>query len=62
MLLLDRTEKRDGLSIYWIIDDTTDKRVCGVCFEDGILNIHNQGIAESMIFAMNMLEAGGGDE
>lgn len=53
--ILDTTEKRDGLSIYWFVDSGTGKRVYGVCFENGFFNIHNQGIAESMSLANEVL-------
>ena len=50
---LQTSEKRpDGLSVYWLADDKTGERVCGVAFEDGRLNIHNQGIVESLVFAL----------
>jgi hypothetical protein len=52
-MLLQTSEKRpDGLSIYWLADKQTGERVCGVCFEDGRLNIANQGIAEALVFAL----------
>lgn len=54
-IILDTTEKRDGLSIYWFVDSKTEKRVYGVCFENGFFNIHNQGIAESMSLANEIL-------
>jgi hypothetical protein len=70
MLFLDTSEIRDGLAVYWLIDEITNKRVCGICFENGILSIHNQGIAEFIAFMVSSedewmaaaREAGGEDE
>jgi hypothetical protein len=56
-MLLQTSEKRpDGLSIYWLADKQTGERVCGIAFEDGRLNIHNQEIVESLVFALAWAE------
>ena len=56
-MLLQTSEKRlDGLSIYWLADKRTGQRVCGIAFEDGRLNIANQGIVESLVFALAWAE------
>jgi hypothetical protein len=51
MAVLDTTEKRDGLAVYWFVDEATGNRSYGVCFENGFFNICNQGMAESLNFA-----------
>lgn len=54
MSVLDKTEKRDGLAVYWCVDETTGKREYGICFENGLFNIANQSIAESLLLALDM--------
>ena len=56
-MIIQTSEKRpDGLSIYWLADNRTGERVCGVCFENGLLNIANQGTVESLVFALAWMQ------
>ena len=54
MMICTDTEERSGLAIYWF-GTQKDKRQVGVCFDDGNFNIHNQGLAESLVFANDLL-------
>lgn len=56
-IILDKAETRDGLAIYWFVNSVTNQRVYGIAFDNGLFNIANQELAESLSLSNDIMDS-----